>query len=179
MRWTSFISLLACVVLSPTAAAGGPVAGAPPASVQRAEEIVVADETLRPAELFQDTAVETEILTADDIDALPASNAAEAIQGLPGIRIQARVQGEAAAVSIEGMPPGYSMILVNGLRYSGEFGGVDDLRDIPLGNVERIEIKRGAHGLRYGPEAGGGVIDIITKDPAEERLVSRNERWRR
>jgi outer membrane receptor for ferrienterochelin and colicin len=133
--------------------------------VLRADEIVVADETLRPAELFQDTAVETEILTAEDLADLPATNVAAALESLPGIRMQARVQGEGAAVSIEGMPPSYTMILVNGQRYSGELGDVDDLRDIPLANVERIEIQRGAQGLRYGPGAGGGVINIVTIDP--------------
>ncbi len=136
-----------------------------PTTVERADEIVVADETLRAVEMYQDSPVETEILTDETLDVLPGTNVAEALKDLPGIRVQRRVQGEEAAVSIEGMPPGWTMILVNGQRYAGEIGGVGDLRDFPLGNVERIELRRGAQGLRYGPEAGGGVINIITKDP--------------
>ena len=141
----------------------------PPAvPVERADEIVVSDERLRPVEMYQDSPVETEIITDDVISVLPGTNVAEAIKDLPGIRIQQRVQGEEAAVSIEGMPPGWTMILINDQRYAGEIGGVGDLRDFPVGNVERIEIRRGAQGLRYGPEAGGGVINIVTKDPPME-----------
>jgi len=134
----------------------------------RADDIVVEEKTLRPAEVFQDTPVETEILTEDDVRSLPARNAAQAVEKLPGIRTQQRLQGEESAVSIEGMPPEYTLILVDGHRYTGEIGAVSDLRDVPLENVERIEILRGSQGLRYGTEGAGGVINIVTKDPPDD-----------
>lgn len=135
--------------------------------VRETREIVVEDERLRPAEIFEDTAVETEVIEAEEIERLPASNAAEIVARLPGIRTQQRVQGEEAAVSIEGMPPEYTKILVNGQRFSGSLDGVTDLADIPVHNVERIEILRGNQGARYGTEAAGGVINIITRRPPE------------
>lgn len=121
------------------------------------------DPRVRPAEIFQPTPVEVEVLSADEIAKMPATNVADVVALLPGIRTQQRVQGEQSAVSIEGMPASYTLLLVNGRRYSGEVGGTGDLRDLPLANVERIEIIRGTGGLRYGPEAGGGVINVITR----------------
>lgn len=131
--------------------------------VHRAEAIQVEDQRIRPAEIFEATPVEVEVLTAADIQQMPATNVAQVVAMLPGIRTQQRIQGEQSAVSIEGMPASYTLMLVNGRRYSGEVGGTGDLRDLPLANVERIEIIRGAGGLRYGPEAGGGVINVITR----------------
>jgi len=131
--------------------------------VYRAEEIIVADQRIRPAEIFEATPVEIEVLTAEEIERMPAQNGADVLGFTPGIRLQQRVQGEDAAVSIEGMPATYTLILVDGHRYSGEIGGTSDLRDFQLANLERLEIIRGASGLRYGPEAGGGVINFVTK----------------
>ena len=60
-------------------------------------------------------------------------------------------------MSIEGMPPEYTLLLVDGQRWSGEIGGVGDASDISLQNVERIEVLRGGQGARYGGDAGGGI----------------------
>ena len=48
-------------------------------TVHRAEDIVVSEETLEPAEIFEDAPVEKEILTVEEIRELPARNAAEVI----------------------------------------------------------------------------------------------------
>lgn len=138
--------------------------------VRRAEDIVVEEQMLRPAEIFQDTPVETELLTAEEIESLPARDASQVVRSLPGIRTQQRIQGEEAVVSIEGMPPEYTHVLVGGQRYTGEVGGVSDLRDVPLENVERIEILRGSQSLRYGSDAAGGVIRIVPRDPPDDGL---------
>jgi outer membrane receptor for ferrienterochelin and colicins len=136
-------------------------------AVRETEEIVVEDERLRPAEVFEDTAIETEVIEREKIEALPARDVSDIVGRLPGIRTQQRVQGEDAAVSIEGMPPEYTKVLVNGARYTGEIGGVSDLADIPTHNVERIEVLRGNQGVRYGTDAAGGVINVITRQAPE------------
>jgi outer membrane receptor for ferrienterochelin and colicins len=119
------------------------------------------------AEVFEDRPVETEIVREEEIQKLPVSNAADLARTLPGLRTQPRVQGEEAVVSIEGLPPEYTRVLVDGQRYSGAVGGVDDLRDFQLLNVERVEIQRGTQGIRRGSEGAGGVINLITRKPPE------------
>jgi outer membrane receptor for ferrienterochelin and colicins len=158
--WLAF--LLFMLPLAPAA----PVRGEDP--VRDTQEIVVEDQRLRPAEVFEDTAIETEVITEEKIEALPARDVSDIVRGLPGIRTQQRVQGEDAIVSIEGMPPEYTKILVNGARYVGAVDGVTDLADIPAFNIERIEILRGNQGVRYGSDAAGGVINIITKPAPDE-----------
>jgi outer membrane receptor for ferrienterochelin and colicins len=145
-----------------------PRAGRGEEPVRETEEIVVEDERLRPAEVFEDTAIETEVIEREKVEALPARDVSDIVGRLPGIRTQQRVQGEDAAVSIEGMPPEYTKILVNGARYTGAIDGVADLADIPTHNIERIEVLRGNQGVRYGTDAAGGVINVLTRQAPEE-----------
>jgi len=109
-----------------------------------------------------------EEISAERIARLPALNAAGIVAYLPGIRVQQRVQGEDAAVSIDGLPPEYSKLLLNGQRYAGEIGGVGDLSDLPVAGVERIEVLRGPQALRYGAEAAGGVVNVVTQPAPSE-----------
>jgi len=132
-----------------------------------AEEFLVMSQGGRPL-VFEETAIEMQVLERLDIEAQPNLSAADAVAKLPGIRTTQRIQGERAAVSIEGLPPEYTRILVNGQRYTGFVGSVADLADVPLTNLGRIEIQRGAQGLRQGPDSGGGVIDLRTLEPPVE-----------
>ena len=127
--------------------------------------------------VFEDSAIQTEWITEQQIQNLPASDVAGVVQFLAGIRTTQRIQGEGAAVSIEGMPAEYTDVLVDGQRFSGEIGGAGDLSDIPLLNVERIEVLRGVQGARFGTDAAGGVINVITKNapPAGYRVEGRGE----
>ncbi len=148
---------------SETAVPGEDAAGAP--ATVRAEAIEIEDRRLRPAEIYQDTPVETEILDAETLRDLPAINAIEALEAIPGLRITGQVQGQRGAVRIDGLPPEFTELLVNGQRYAGENDEAIDLGDLLFANVERIEILRGPQALRYTARAAGGVINIITKDP--------------
>lgn len=165
-RGLATLPLLLCLALAARAEETGDVPEAPE-DMREGREILVQDERLRPVEIFRDTAIETEVVTEERIQRLPATNVAEVVRNLASIRVQQRLQGQEAAVSIEGMPEEYTRILVDGQRWSGEIGGVDDLRDISTENVKRIEILRGSQGVRYGTDAAGGVINVITKDPPD------------
>ncbi|CAG0953014.1 Colicin I receptor [Myxococcaceae bacterium] len=134
---------------------------------ERSAEAIDVEDTREAEPLYEDSPVEKQVIREQEIRELPSRTAADVVTTLPGIRTQSRVQGEDAAVSIEGMPPEYTLILVNGQRYTGQIGEVADLADIPVENVERIEVLRGAQALRYGSEAAGGVINIITKRAPE------------
>jgi len=57
------------------------------------------------------------------------------------------------------------LVMIDGRSlYTPLFGGVLwDLVDVPLDNIERIEIVRGPGAVMWGPNAVNGVINIITK----------------
>ena len=64
-----------------------------------------------------------------------------------------------AVSSFRGLPPGYTLILLNGSRLKS----LNDLDLIPISAVERIEILTDGASATYGADALGGVMNIITK----------------
>lgn len=131
------------------------------------EEVVVLARAV-PALIFEKSPIEKQIIDRERIEALPNLNAADVVAKLPGIRATQLIQGQQAAVSIEGLPPEYTKVLVNGQRYTGFVGSIADLTDVPLTNIDRMEILRGAQGLKHGPDAGAGVIDIVTRPMGDD-----------
>ena len=85
--------------------------------------------------------------------------------------------GKTASVDIRGFGetgPLNTLVLVDGRRVNGiDLSGVD-WTQIPLDQVERIEIVRGSGSVLYGDNAVGGVINIITKRP-EKPISARVE----
>jgi len=68
--------------------------------------------------------------------------------------------------------PYNTLVLVDGRRVNEiDLSGVD-WAQIPLEQIERIEIVRGTGTVLYGDNAVGGVINIITKIPTEELTFS-------
>jgi len=76
--------------------------------------------------------------------------------------------GKTATVDIRGLGetgPLNTLVLVDGRRVNEiDLSGVD-WTQIPLDQIERIEIVRGPGSVLYGDNAAGGVINIITKRP--------------
>lgn len=140
----------------------------PGVSAGPVETITVVSTPAPTIALVEDMPVAVEVLDAERIDKLPAINAIEALQAIPGVAITSQVQGQRGAVRIDGMPPEFTELLVNGQRYAGESEEAIDLGDLLFANLDRIEILRGPQALRYSARAGGGVINIITADPPDD-----------
>ena len=66
-------------------------------------------------------------------------------------------------IQMQGLDAAYTMVLIDGVPLVGRTSGVLDLSRVSIGNVERIEIVKGASSALYGSEAMGGVINVITK----------------
>ncbi|HET6217313.1 MAG TPA: TonB-dependent receptor, partial [Acidobacteriaceae bacterium] len=85
---------------------------------------------------------------------------------VPGLDV-ARINANTWAVSARGLNARFSnelLVLMDGRTvYTPTFGGVFwDVLDLPLGNVERIEVIRGPGGSIWGANAVNGVVNIIT-----------------
>ena len=71
-------------------------------------------------------------------------------------------------IQMQGLDAAYTMILIDGVPLVGRSSGVLDLSRVSVGNIDRIEIVKGASSALYGSEAMGGVINIITKRPTKD-----------
>ena len=108
-----------------------------------------------------------EVIGQDALIAAGAATLDEALaSGVAGVRVERSGGRERGAqISIRGMGGRRVLILIDGRSAAGIAG---ELPSIPVGEIARVEILRGAASARYGDQALGGVINIITKkeDPA-------------
>ncbi|MFN3842434.1 MAG: TonB-dependent receptor plug domain-containing protein [Rehaibacterium terrae] len=79
-----------------------------------------------------------------------------------------------AQISLRGIGSQYTLVLINGRRMSNSpafNGDSQNVNNIPMAAVERIEILRDGASAIYGSDAIGGVINIILKRDFEGLVV--------
>ena len=110
------------------------------------------------------------VISGDELRQQPANSLNDIVDKTVGV--ESRKDGGRAGreiISIRGMDPKYTMIMVNGRKMSSSNaiirGNDFDLTSIPQEDIEQIEIIRGPMSALYGSEALGGVVNIITKKP--------------
>jgi len=104
------------------------------------------------------------VIDRAQIERAAASNVVDLLGRQPGIQF-ARNGGPGASVSLylRGTKSDQTKILVDGVPFNSTDLSGSSLQYLPLNNVERIEIVRGAASAIYGADAIGGVINIITR----------------
>ncbi len=118
------------------------------------------------------------VITQDDIRHSGMTNIPDLLRMVPGVDV-ARIDANTWAISIRGFNYRYStkvLVLIDGRTvYTPGFSGVYwDQQDVPLEDIDRIEVIRGPGGTVWGANAVNGVINIITKKAADTQggLVS-------
>jgi outer membrane receptor for ferrienterochelin and colicins len=147
----------------PDAGADPPPAPAPPS------EVVVTG--TRTPESSQRATVRTEVVTREEAERRGARNVGEALAGEPSLQVNPQAYGflgGPSGVQMQGLDGDRVLILEDGERVIGDVGGVIDLSELPLTDVERIEYVVGPTSSLYGSNALGGVINIVTAPPRHE-----------
>lgn len=128
---------------------------------------VVVTSVSRKAQTLAKTAAAAYVIQAEEIRRSGATNIPEALRLAPGVQVAA-IGANKWAVSIRGQADRFSnklLVLVDGRSvYSPLFSGVIwETLDVPLENIERIEVIRGPGASIWGTNAVNGVINIITR----------------
>jgi iron complex outermembrane receptor protein len=118
------------------------------------------------------------VITQDDIRRSGSTNIPDVLRMVPGLDV-AQIDGSAWQISSRGLNSQFAdklLVLIDGRTvYSPLFAGVYwDVQDVPLEDIERIEVIRGPGASVWGANAVNGVISIITKGAKETqgRLVT-------
>lgn len=133
-----------------------------------------------------------QVVTSEDIKKSGAKTLTEAVKSVPGVSVKGTAAGNPVdSISMQGFDSDYVKILVDGIAVSGDIGGSVAVFQIPVEDIERIEIIQGAGSALYGSDAMGGVINIITKKVqpsadkidfkgvlAEEFTLKKDNAWR-
>lgn len=107
------------------------------------------------------------IISQQDLQRAGGKDIAQILNEQAGIIINGATSnaGKDKQVYLRGAKSAYTVILINGVVVNDPsgVGGAFDLRMLPVEQVEKIEIVKGAQSTLYGSEAVAGVINIITK----------------
>jgi len=104
------------------------------------------------------------VITAQDILDAGQSTLLGVLQRLGGVEIASNGgAGQTSAVFIRGANSAHTLVLVDGLRIGSATSGTTAFENIPLDQIDRIEIVAGPLSALYGSDAIGGVIQIFTK----------------
>jgi iron complex outermembrane recepter protein len=143
-------------------------------SLEQLAKVQVTTYSKTPSELWN-TPAAVYVITSEQIRRSGATNIAEALRLAPGVEV-GRMNSTSWAVGIRGLQNNFSksvLVLIDGRSvYTPLFAGVYwDVQDMPLADIDHIEVIRGPGGTIWGPNAANGVINIITKDSQDTHGV--------
>jgi iron complex outermembrane receptor protein len=146
-------------------------------SLEELGKIEVVTYSKTPSELW-DTPAAIYVITSDDILRSSATSIADVLRLAPGVEV-ARLNSDTWAVGIRGLQNNFSksvLVLIDGRNvYTPLFAGVYwDVQDMPLDDIDHIEVIRGPAGTIWGPNAANGVINIITRSAQDTHGVTAN-----
>lgn len=122
----------------------------------------VSEEPIRVEVIAQEEIEEKLLMTPGNIAMLVAETA--------GVRVQSTAPALGASnIRIQGLRGRYTQLLADGLPLYGGQASSIGLLQIPPTDLGRVEIIKGAASALYGPSALGGVINLISRRPRDER----------
>ena len=135
---------------------------------------VFADTTLKTSDVFvtatrtlipkKNVIADITLISEEEIKLAGSSSLPELLQRQPGIEISNNGgQGKVSTLFLRGASSTHSVILLDGIRIDSATAGLTAIENIPLSQIEKIEIVRGPASSLYGQDAIGGVIQIFTK----------------
>lgn len=129
-------------------------------------DAVVVTGTMREMTLSQ-SPVKIEVLSPQFFKVNPVNSIIEALQTVNGVQEQVNC-GVCGTndIHINGMEGPYTLVLIDGMPIVSGLSSVYGFNGIPTSIIQRVEIIKGPSSTLYGTEAVGGVINIITKSPA-------------
>jgi len=165
-------ALLIALSLATSAPAQNPPEDLSKLSVEDLMNIEVTSVSKKEQKVSQ-TAAAIFVITQDDIHRSGANNIPDLLRMVPGVNV-AQINSNIWAISVRGFNGEFSnklLVLIDGRTvYEPTFSGVFwDVQNVPLEDIERIEVIRGPGGATWGANAVDGVINIITKNASETR----------
>ena len=120
----------------------------------------------------EDTPLRVEVIDEEEIAekvAMTPGDIAMMLNETSGLRVQTTNPSLGGAnVRVQGLRGRYTLILADGLPlYGGQAGGLG-LLQIPPVDLGRVEVIKGTASALYGSSALGGVINLVSRRPADE-----------
>ncbi len=147
------------LALSPAAMASG--------AIQATDLDTLVVTATRTAINAQDSNVPVQVIDRAVIERSQATSLVDLLRGRAGINLANQGgPGKLSSVFLRGTESDHVLVMVDGVRIGSATSGMAAFQDLPVEQIERIEIVRGPRSSLYGSEAIGGVIQIFTRRAA-------------
>jgi len=127
---------------------------------------------------IEDEPLRIEVLAGDDVGEKSEMRPADArtlLSEMSGVRMQTLSPLGATNVRIQGLPGRYTAVLSDGLPLYGGQASAFTLVDLVPLDLRQAEVIKGAASALYGPQALGGVVDLISRRPPDTSQVLVNQ----
>ena len=120
---------------------------------------------------LRDSLVPAQVIGREEIERTQARSLQDLLRGRAGINLTNNGGlGKQTSLFLRGTNSAHTLMLVDGIRINTADLGLATLQDLPVDQIERIEIVRGPQSSLYGADAIGGVIQIFTRRNAGQFL---------
>lgn len=134
------------------------------------DEVVVT--ASRTSQARENVIGDVTVIERQEIERMGAGSMTDVLRMQPGVQINANGgAGTSSSVYLRGTNDQHVVVLVDGLRINSATSGTTAYENIPLAQIERIEILRGPASSLYGADAIGGVIQIFTRKNSSEKTL--------
>lgn len=110
------------------------------------------------------------VLDSAEITRRQTNTVVDLLRTVPGVTIARNGGiGGTASVFIRGADSDQTVALIDGVKINDPAapGGGFNFGNLLTGNIDRIEVLRGAQSVLWGSQAIGGVVNMITRQPTE------------
>lgn len=112
----------------------------------------------------RDSLVPAQVIGRAEIERSQARSLSELLRGRAGVGFSNQGGlGKITTLNLRGTESDHVLVLIDGVRIGSATAGLPALQDLPIDQIERVEIVRGPRSSLYGSEAIGGVIQIFTR----------------
>jgi len=127
------------------------------------EAVVVVTATRIPTRVSEQLADVT-VITREQIEAAGATTLPALLAQQPGLQIVTTGGiGKSTSLFTRGTNAGHTLLLIDGMPLGSATLGQPSFHNLPLAQIERIEILRGPASSLYGSDAIGGVVQVFTR----------------
>jgi vitamin B12 transporter len=133
------------------------------ANAEQLEKPVIITATRTP-QTADATLASVTVITRQDIERQQARSVQDLLRGVPGVSIaNSGGAGKNTAVFMRGTESSHVLVMIDNIKVGSATSGTTAFENIPVDQIDRIEIVRGPRSSLYGSEAIGGVIHIFTR----------------
>ena len=117
----------------------------------------------RSERAIEESTVPISVVSRSEIERTRARTLKQALENVPGLQLR-EVHGKSGfELSLQGLGGDQVLVLIDGLPITASTGSTVDLGQYLVGEVERVEVVKGASSAQYGSSAMGGVVNVITR----------------